>query len=154
MFFDRNLLKRCLRLVLDFFLASALDDKNAFAFRIFLFVAGDGIFNRGLPCRLVFLGQFPAECQPPVAKRLQQLPQRFQQMMRRLVHDHGSCLVFQPLQRQFMFFFIRRKKRFKHKSSRRKSRQRQCRYTRTRPRQTRHFDSGFVCHFHQLLPRV
>ena len=85
MFFDRNLLKRCLRLVLDFFLASALDDKNAFAFRIFLFVAGDGIFNRGLPCRLVFLGQFPAECQPPVAKRLQQLPQRFQQMMRRLV---------------------------------------------------------------------
>ena len=154
MFFDRNLLKRCLRLVLDFFLASALDDKNAFAFRIFLFVASDGIFNRGLPCRLVFLGQFPAECQPPVAKRLQQLPQRFQQMMRRLVYDHRPRLVFQPFQRQFMFFFIRRKKCFEDKSSRRKSRQCQCRHTRACARQACHFDACLVRHLHQLLTRI
>ena len=154
MFLNRNFLKRSLRLVLDFFLASAFDHKNAFALRIFLLVAGNGIFYCGLPCCLMLFRQFPTQCQAAVAKDFQQFPQRFQQMMRRLVHDHGSCLVFQPLQRQFMFFFIRRKKRFKHKSSRRKSRQRQCRYTRTRPRQTRHFDSGFVCHFHQLLPRV
>ena len=118
MFFDRNLLKRCLRLVLDFFLASALDDKNAFAFRVFLFVASDGIFNRGLPCRLMFLSQLPAKRQSAVAKRFQQLPQRFQQMMRRLVYDHRPRLVFQPFQRQFMFFFIRRKKCFEDKSSR------------------------------------
>ena len=83
MFLNRNFLKRSLRLVLDFFLASAFDHKNAFALRIFLLVAGNGIFYCGLPCCLMLFRQFPTQCQAAVAKDFQQFPQRFQQMMRR-----------------------------------------------------------------------
>jgi len=154
MFLHRHSLKRTLLLLLKLLYIKSLYHENEFSSWIFLLVAGYSLREHHRLYRLMLLGDLSGKCYMPVTESLHEFRQSLLQLVRSLIHHHGPSLTLHLLENPRPVLLVIWKKCLKCKSSCRKPRAYECRYTCTGTWNRRNFKSGIKSLSHKLLPGI